>query len=72
MGPQTYQDKDAPGYAPAKATMLGMFAAALAFTLCISLIHLLWNRHRTAARGEENANLSDLSDKQRPNFKYPY
>ena len=52
--------------------MLGMFAGALAFTLCISLIHLLWNRDRTAARGKEDANLSDLSDKQRPNFRYPY
>ena len=54
-----------------------MCAASGLFVCLVSLVHWCWNRHKVddAGYSEEEAMqiaLSDLTDKERPTFKYPY
>lgn len=89
IGPQTYRAKDAPGYVPAKITLIAMFAAASACLLGIGATHAVWNKkngirgwkdEKVVGReemgetvdGDNGEDLSDLTDKQRSNFRYPY
>lgn len=39
IGPQTYQQKDAPSYIPAKITLLAVVAAAMVVTLALRLLY---------------------------------
>lgn len=78
IGPQTYRAKDAPNYIPAKITLIVMFGAAALCLAAISAMHYLWNKQRGGALAEGDAteddaeDLSDLTDKQRATFRYPY
>lgn len=85
IGPQTYRAGDAPDYVPAKITLIAMFGAAALCLTGISGFHLLWNRKLSAAASpdyatksnpdvdvEDDEDLTDLTDKERKNFRYPY
>lgn len=81
IGPQTYRAKDAPNYVPAKITLIAMFGAASMCLAGIGALHYLWNKQSgllgKAVEGEgdredDQEDLSDLTDKQRTSFRYPY
>ena len=85
IGPQTYTVKDAPGYVPAKITMIAMFGAAAVCLMGIGAAHYVWNKKNgllgmrdvDAVEGgrkedDDHEDLTDLTDKQRTNFRYPY
>ncbi|KAJ1044539.1 hypothetical protein NDA10_006628 [Ustilago hordei] len=93
IGPQTYRVKDAPGFVPAKITLVVVFGVAAACLVWIGGVHARWNRRNglggckdvvsageDGIEGEEEGkrevddgeDLSDLTDKQRSRFRYPY
>lgn len=78
VGAQTFAEHDKKNdYKPAKINMLAMCAGSGLFVCLVSLVHWCWNRHKVddAGYSEEEAMqiaLSDLTDKERPTFKYPY
>ncbi|KAJ1031702.1 hypothetical protein NDA13_002091 [Ustilago tritici] len=93
IGPQTYRVMDAPGYVPAKITLVVVFGVAAACLVGIGGVHARWNRRNglggwkdvvsageDGMEGEEEGkrevddgeDLSDLTDKQRSKFRYPY
>ncbi|KAI4751058.1 major facilitator superfamily transporter [Aureobasidium sp. EXF-3400] len=49
IGPQTYQAKDAPGYLPAKITLLIVIASAVPITLALRVLY--GHRNRTRVSG---------------------
>lgn len=83
IGPQTYRAEDAPDYVPAKITLIVMFGLAATCLSSISAFHYVWNR-KNGLLGEKGGeqgwseddgsdqDLTDLTDKQRVCFRYPY
>jgi hypothetical protein len=87
ISPQTFQDKDAPGYLPAKVTVLVTQAAA-GFTFFILFLYYVWeNRrrdrkahsHGITENGTDGAELTEeeawggLTDKQNwAKYRYVY
>ena len=57
-----------------------MFAVSAVFTILLTLVHYLWNRARDRHGANESVDqvkqlendLSDLTDKERPTFRYPF
>ncbi|GAC95519.1 allantoate transporter [Pseudozyma hubeiensis SY62] len=80
IGPQTYRAADAPDYVPAKITLIAMFGFASACLIAIGTTHYLWNKKNGTlgnaaeedAQVEDCEDLTDLTDKQRSSFRYPY
>ncbi|KAJ1031025.1 hypothetical protein NDA18_002249 [Ustilago nuda] len=93
IGPQTYRVKDAPGFVPAKITLVVVFGVAAVCLVGIGGVHARWNRRNglggwkdVVSAGEDRIegeqegkrevddgeDLSDLTDKQRSKFRYPY
>ncbi|WFD34157.1 hypothetical protein MCUN1_000993 [Malassezia cuniculi] len=78
VGPQAFAERDkAGGYLPAKINMLVMYAVSGVFICLISFVHWRWNQSRTEELACDDAEalrvaLSDLTDKERPTYKYPY
>lgn len=56
-----------------------MCGASAIFTACISLVHSHWNRQKEAqyphydasSPAQVEVDLSDLTDKERPTYRYP-
>lgn len=78
-GPQAFAERDkANGYMPAKIDMLVMTVASGVFIALVSFTHWCWNKQRDnnpQIYDQEEAlriALSDLTDKERPGYKYPY
>lgn len=79
VGPMTYSaspNPKTPFYA-----MVGLFGVNIAFILIISGVHTYWNKKRDAsmpsvaavdAEAQRLIDLTDLTDKERPTFRYPY
>lgn len=81
IGPQVYQSKDAPQYTVAKTVDFVMFAVSAGFVMCLTAVHFTWNRRRDRQAlfadkfdqdGQLDVDLSDLTDKERPSYRYPY
>lgn len=81
VGPTAYRAKDAPGgYVPGKTVLIVMFGASAVFACSLTFVHWVWNRRRNAKQlfhQDHNTkqlaeDLSDLTDKQRPSYRYPY
>lgn len=82
IGPQTFQAKDAPGFIPAKITVLATQAAG-AFVAVLLCVYYLWANKRKGAQRPNTPALStsdsareseweNLTDKQNPTFEYVY
>lgn len=82
IGPYTFQAKDAPGYQPAKITILATEAASVLVVVLLRLWYGFSNRRKnrqelsidlavakSRARGSE---WLDLTDKENTDFKYVY
>ncbi|KAL6815320.1 hypothetical protein GGI42DRAFT_348284 [Trichoderma sp. SZMC 28013] len=76
IGPQTFRPVDAPGFIPAKVTIL------VCYVLCVVDVVFVWwncrrmNQKKAALRAEpeyvalENSEWLDLTDKENPEFTY--
>lgn len=80
VGPQVYQDKE-NDYKIAKTIDFIMFAVSAFFIMCLTTVHYIWNRKRDRKammvehldQGKQiDADLSDLTDKERITYRYPY
>lgn len=77
LGPQVYSG---PTYDTAITIDYIMFAVSAVFTILLTLVHYLWNRARDRHGANESVDqvkqlendLSDLTDKERPTFRYPF
>lgn len=77
IGPQTFRESQAPGYAGAKTAMLVSYCAGAAALLGIYFIYLKRNRSRAAEREQaeeiittDKLAFADLTDLQNPEFIY--
>lgn len=73
IGPETFQDKDAPGYIPAKVTIVVTLAVAIILTATLVGLYKKENRRRDRAGVQElpqDYEFLDLTDKQNQNFRY--
>ncbi|KAJ5691665.1 hypothetical protein N7488_012400 [Penicillium malachiteum] len=77
IGPQTFQARDAPGYQPAKISVLATQAGAAVVAVALFFYYLWENRRRDKKQGPENGAVVDekwagLTDKQNHSFRYVY
>lgn len=80
IGPQTFQDRDAPEYRPAKISVLATQAAAAVLAVVLFVYYIKENRSRerfqTSSGGEDQisdeAAWGGLTDKENQNFRYVY
>ncbi|WFD01195.1 hypothetical protein MYAM1_003957 [Malassezia yamatoensis] len=81
IGPQVYRSKQEPQYTAAKTVDFVMFAVSAGFVMCLTLVHYMWNvqRDKSSASAHKldqdqqlEADLSDLTDKERSSYRYPY
>ncbi|KAJ5741154.1 hypothetical protein N7493_001026 [Penicillium malachiteum] len=75
IGPQTFQARDAPGYQPAKISVLATQAAAAVVAVALFLYYLWENRRRDKKQGHETVvdeKWAGLTDKQNSSFRYVY
>lgn len=73
IGPLTFKKEDAPGYLPAKITIVVTVAVAIGFTLVL-LGYYKWENDRrdrrvTSITLQENGDFLDLTDMEIPNFR---
>ncbi|KAL2166170.1 hypothetical protein VTG60DRAFT_3176 [Thermothelomyces hinnuleus] len=77
IGPQTFQQRDAPEYRPAKIAVMAT-QAACAFTTFLLFLYYVWQNKRRTSEGEtEEAYLSpehwiNMTDKENKKFRYVY
>lgn len=82
IGPQFYPSSGTSDYTVATTVDYVMFAASAIFVILLTTVHYIWNRrkehHQEAAMSqltpemELEMDLSDLTDKERPKYRYPY
>lgn len=81
IGPQLFQQKDAPGYTPAKIVLLVFLAGAFCLSLLLRVVVVHENRRRDKLQNREEPRLAeehedilakDLTDRENPTFRYIY
>ncbi len=73
IGPETFQDKDAPQYIPAKITIVATLSIAIVLTAILDLLYFWDNRKRHTEELQDlppNHEFLDLTDKQNRSFRY--
>jgi len=73
IGPETFQDSDAPQYIPAKMTIVITLAVAIVITLGLVAMYHFENKRRDRAGYQdmpEDYQFLDLTDKENRNFRY--
>lgn len=73
IGPETFQEKDAPQYIPAKMTIVIILSFAILFTVLLDLAYIWENRKRDREGHQDlppNFEFLDLTDKENRNFRY--
>lgn len=73
IGPETFRDKDAPEYIPAKLTIVVILAVAMVLTITLDLAYHLENRKRDREGHQDlpqDFEFLDLTDKENRNFRY--
>lgn len=75
IGPETFQDSDAPAYIPAKMTIVICLSVAIVVTLALISMYWMENRRRDRQPRQElphNYEFLDFTDKENQNFRYVY
>lgn len=75
IGPETFQDSDAPQYIPAKITIVVTLAVAIVLTGILLFLYRMENQRRDRAGVQDlpmDYQFLDLTDKQNQNFRYVY
>lgn len=73
IGPETFRDKDAPAYIPAKLTIVVILAVGIVLTVILDLLYSLDNKRRDREAEQElpqDYEFHDLTDKENRNFRY--
>lgn len=76
IGPQTFQDKDAPEYRPAKITMVAFYVITLVTFPILYVVNRTENKRRDklAEQGliqhEQDSEFADLTDRENLEFRY--
>lgn len=72
IGPLTFRQADAPGFVPAKITIIVTCAFAAAVAILLRVYYMSVNRKRDGVVGERVANVEflDLTDRENQNFRY--
>jgi len=72
IGPLTFRQEDAPGFIPAKITIIVACGAAAGMTMCLRFYYV-WENKRRDARGEgikAGEEFADLTDRENRTFRY--
>lgn len=78
IGPQTFQARDAPGYQPAKITMVALQSAVIVVCTALFLYYKIENKRRNQKGTTDGADIDDakaysgLTDKQNLGLRYEY
>ncbi|KAG0645306.1 Thiamine pathway transporter THI73 [Hyphodiscus hymeniophilus] len=75
IGPQTFQAKDAPGYHPAKITVLATQGAGAVVAFVLFLYYVWANKRKDRKQFAENVeanNWENRTDKENETFRYVY
>jgi hypothetical protein len=73
IGPETFRDKDAPKYIPAKLTIVVILAVAIVLTAALDMLYHLDNKKRDREEVQElprDYEFLDLTDKENRHFRY--
>ncbi|KAL2256113.1 hypothetical protein VTK26DRAFT_2168 [Humicola hyalothermophila] len=77
IGPQTFQDRDAPEYRPAKMAVMGT-QAGCAFTTFVLFLYYVWQNRSRSSHGENEETFMSpeawarMTDKENKRFRYSY
>jgi len=73
IGPETFRDKDAPAYIPAKLTIVVILAVGIVLAIILDLLYS-WENKKRDREGHQDLpqdyEFLDLTDKQNGNFRY--
>lgn len=73
IGPQTFQARDAPGYLPAKITVLATQGVAAVLAVILFAYYAWSNRRRGQSQTQsETSEWIDMTDKENKSFRYTY
>ena len=75
IGPQTFQARDAPGYRPAKITVMATQAAGAVVSFVLFLYYVWANKRKDARLNAERVEVNDwenVTDKENKTFRYVY
>lgn len=78
IGPQTFQDSDAPEYRPAKLAVMGTQAGCAFVTVCLFAYYKWANKKRSDRSKETEESFmspdvwSTLTDRENKQFRYSY
>lgn len=70
MGPQTFRDKDAPGYAPALITLIVCNILTIILLAALYIYYVRQNKIRDQLNVAPPAEDHDLTDKENLAFRY--
>jgi len=73
IGPQTFRQKDAPGYAPALITVIVCNIIVLVLMMLIWFLYVRENKRRDKLQNGEIKSIApgaDLTDRENLNFRY--
>lgn len=78
IGPQTFKDKDAPDYRPAKLALMGTQAGCAVTTILLFLYYVWANKKRSVNNQQKEEDYMSpsawvrITDKENPHFRYSY
>jgi hypothetical protein len=73
IGPETFRDKDAPAYIPAKLTIVVILAVGIVLTVLLDFLYSRDNKIRDREGTQDlpqDYEFLDLTDKENRNFRY--
>lgn len=74
LGPLTFRDEDAPGFVPAKVTIVAVDSSVCVVVLVLLFYYRWENRRRDDAGIEHRRDIefSDLTDRENKELRYKY
>lgn len=72
IGPQTFRQKDAPGYVPALTSIVVLYCVAILLLIATHFLYAHRNSKRVWTEGNEPlaSDAEDLTDRENPHFHY--
>ena len=74
IGPLTFRNQDAPGYEPAKITIVAVDSTAIVLTTILLLYYKWENKRRDRAPREhlQDIEFADMTDRENKELRYRY
>ena len=73
IGPESFQEKDAPDYIPAKITIVAVLSTTIVLVAILNTLNVMENKKRDREGHVEmprDYEFMDLTDKENRNFRY--